>query len=218
VFGKVFLDQQSAVVAVALVHELVVDVRQRNTGQRITRAQMHPGLDSAVLRVFGFEPGRGLDLDDAPGVIAIFRNGQKNVLAHQHTLVLQRGLENRRSKHRVHQVRRLAERAGEVTSVVLDERAAILAIKLDGHLANLVAECKGRLGCFGILGQFFAVYLEMHPLLALQRGHDAGFGKAGHTLNIHLNYGVRVKGQSKSSGQALCLWTNFLLCPFTLTP
>ena len=177
--GEVVLGKQPIVFAVTLVDELVVDVRQRNSTQRIAGAQVHPGLYRAVVNVLRLDPGRSLDLDHPPAVVPGIIMGQQNILAHQHPFVLQGGFEDGRPEHRGHQLLSLFQCPFETAALVVDESAAIPPIQLNRQVAHFVTQGESGFGLFGEMSEILTIDFEMHPLQALQRGHDAGFGEPG---------------------------------------
>ena len=141
---------------------------QRYALQVVIVAAKDPGLDRAIGYILIFHAGARLHLDQMVA-IAITQQG---IDPDQNALVLERGLKNRRTITRPHQLPGFLDRLPEIR-LVLDVMPLPVPIVPDRDIADHVADIKRRLHRRRNFLQLFLVDLQPQALVALKHRHQS---------------------------------------------
>lgn len=179
--GHVLLHQQTPVVTVTLVDELVVDMRQRHAPEFQAGTPGYPGLDCTIGEMLRLQGGGGLHLDG----LGARRIPQEHVEADEDTLMLEGGLIDRPGIVWIGQQLRRARDCGAETAVVLEQMPCPMhgTVEFLRQLAHSMPLAERSLGAGRDPGKPWLVDFQPQPSLALERRHDPGFREAGrHAL------------------------------------
>ena len=174
-------EQRVEVQPLAVVDVVAVEREHARLAHVQPGAAQDPELDSRVDNEHLLQPRRRLDLDQAPAGAG---QALEHVGAHQHPLVHEGGLEQRRRCARVKDGARLVERLADVAMIVRHQVAARVApARQFAHFLAGVEDCLERLVGGGRKVAVVAVVPE--PEMALRARDEARLREAGPAPSCH---------------------------------